>query len=166
MKFRWIAAALIAALALGAGCIAYVCQRETMPKAAADDGDALLWLRHEFKLPADKMARIEKMHAAYQVVCEEHCRIIRNARVGLRKLREAQAPASEITAAEAKSKEVDLICTTSLETHMREIASVIGGEDGRRYLSIVLPRVANYDHAGAPGLDFESAKPHAGHAQH
>jgi hypothetical protein len=166
MKFRWIAAILIIALALGAGCIAYVCMREPMPEVAANDGDALLWLRHEFKLPADKMARIEKMHDAYQVVCEEHCRIIRDARVGLRKLREAKAPAAEITAAEEKSKEVDLICTTSLETHMREIASVMGGEDGRRYLSIVLPRVAKFDHAGAPGLDFESAKPHAGHAKH
>jgi hypothetical protein len=166
MKFRWITAILIVALAVGAGCIVYVCMREPMPKAAADDGDALLWLRHEFKLPADKMARIEKLHDAYQVVCEEHCRIIRDARVALRKLREAEAPASEISAAEARSSEVDLICTTSLETHMREIANVMGGEDGRRYLSIVLPRVAKFDHAGAPGLNLESDKPHAGHAHH
>lgn len=165
MKFRWIAGLLIVALALGAGCIAYVCIREPMPEVASNNADSLLWLRHEFKLPPDKMARIEKMHDAYQVVCEEHCRIIRDARIGLRKLREAKAPAAQITAAEEKSKEVDLICTTSLEAHMREIASVMGGEDGQRYLSIVLPRVAKFDHAGAPSLNFESTKPHAEHAQ-
>jgi hypothetical protein len=166
MKFRWIAAAVIIALALSAGCIAYVCMREPMPEVASADEDALLWLRYEFKIPADKMTRIETMHAAYQLVCEEHCRIIRDARVGLRKLRDAQAPDPEIIASEAKLREVNLICTTSLEAHMRDVASVIGGEDGRRYLSIVLPRIAKFDHAGAPGLDFDSAKSHAGHAQH
>jgi uncharacterized membrane protein len=165
MKFRWIAAALIVALALGAGCIAYVCMRDPMPEVAAGENDALLWLRHEFKLPAEKMARIEQMHEAYQGVCEVHCRNIRAARTEVRKLRETQAAVSEIAAAEAKAREVDLICTTSLEAHLREIASVIGGDEGQRYLSIVLPRIAHFDHAGAPKLDLDTAKPHD-HAHH
>jgi hypothetical protein len=122
-------------------------------------------LRCEFKLPAEKMARIAQMHEAYQGTCEEHCRRIREARAELRKLQAAQAAPSEIDAAEAKSKAVALICTTSLETHLREIGNVIGGDEGQRYLSIVLPRIAHFDHAGAPNLDLDTAGTHD-HAHH
>jgi hypothetical protein len=167
MKFRALTTALVLTLALAAGWIAYACLRETPPTLVARDDDALLWLRHEFNLSGDKLARIEKMHAAYQVVCEDHCRAIRDSRTALKRLRDSQAPApDELAAAEANVREVDLICSNSLETHMREIADVIGGDDGRRYLSIVLPRIAGFDHAAAPGVDLDSANPHAGHSHH
>lgn len=156
MKFRWIAAALIVALALSAGVLSYVCMREPMPQCAEGEDAALLWLRVEFKLPAEKMSRIAQMHEAYQGTCEDHCRKIREAQAELRKLRDAKASASELAVAEGKSNAVALICTTSLETHLREIASVIGGADGNRYLSIVLPRIAHFDHAGAPNLDLDT----------
>ena len=166
MKFRWISAVLIVALALSAGGLSYVCMREPMPLCVDGEDSALLWLRVEFKLPAEKMARIAQMHEAYQGTCEEHCRKIREARADLRKLQSAQAAPSEIAAAEAKSNAVALICTTSLETHLREIASVIGGDEGQRYLSIVLPRIAHFDHAGAPNLNLDTnTQPHD-HAHH
>ena len=139
--------------------------REPLPQAAGGEDDSLLWLRAEFKLPAEKMERIAQMHSAYQDVCEVHCKDIRAARAEVRRLRAAQAAPAEIAAAETKSKEVDLVCTTSLEAHLREIAKVIGGEDGRRYLSIVLPRIEHFEHAGAPNLDLENAKTHD-HAHH
>lgn len=167
MKFRWIATALIGALALGAGCLSYVCLRQPMPLAAAGEDDALLWLRCEFKISPEKMTRIAQMHSGYQDICEVHCRNIRLARAEVRKLKDAQADAAVIAAAETKSKEVDLVCTTSLEAHLREIAEVIGGADGQRYLSIVLPRIAHFDHAGAPNLDLDTkAQTHDHHAHH
>jgi hypothetical protein len=166
MKFRWIAAALVAVLALAAGCVAYLCVRDPLPAVASAHGDALLWLRHEFNLPPDKMARIEAMHAAYQTVCDEHCRQIRESRAGLRQLQASSAPEAEIAAATARDQELDLLCRTSLQGHMREVAGVIGGADGERYLAIVLPRIATFDHSGAPPLDLDTADPHAGHAHH
>jgi hypothetical protein len=167
MKFRALTTALVLFLAAAAGWIAYACLRESPRElTAGNHDDALLWLRSEFKLSGEKLARIEAMHAAYQIVCEDHCRAIRDSRRTLKQLRDAKAPPHEIAAAETKAKEVDAICTTSLETHMREIADVIGGDDGRRYLSVVLPRIAGFDHAAAPGLDLDSAKPHAGHHHH
>ena len=36
------------------------------------------------------------------------------------------------------------------------VAALIGGEEGRRYLSIVLPRVVMFDHAGPASLDLHS----------
>lgn len=167
MKFRALTTTLVLFLAVTAGAIAYVCLRESPAKLTArDHDDALLWLRSEFELSGEKLARIEAMHAAYQIVCEDHCRAIRDSRRTLKQLREAKAPPAEIAAAEAKAKEVDAVCTNSLETHMREIADVIGGDDGRRYLSIVLPRIAGFDHAGAPALDLDSTPPHAGPDHH
>jgi hypothetical protein len=119
VTYRSIAAAVIVALASTAGGIAYVWVREPTPALAAGESDALLWLRQEFKLSADTLARIEKMHADYQVVCEEHCLNIQHARRAIRALRQAQAPAAEIASAEEKLAEVNRICTTSLEAHMR-----------------------------------------------
>ena len=166
MKFRALTTVLVLTLALAAGWIAYACLRETPPALATRDDDALLWLRREFKLSGEKLARIEKMHADYQVVCEDHCRAIRDSRIALKRLRDVHAAAPELAAAEANARAVDLVCSNSLETHMKEIADVIGGDDGRRYLSIVLPRIASFDHAAAPGVDLDSANPHAGHAHH
>jgi hypothetical protein len=166
MRFRVLTTVIVLTLATTAGWITYACMHETPPALATRDDDSLLWLRHEFNLSGETFARIEKLHAEYQVVCEDHCRAIRDSRSALKRLREAQAPASDVAAAETKAKQVDLICTTSLETHMREIADVIGGSEGRRYLSVVLPRIAGFDHAAAPGVDLDTANPHAGHAHH
>ncbi len=167
MKFRWIAAALIAVFALVTGCITYLCLREPLVTAAASRDDALLWLRHEFRLSPEKMARIESMHGAYQSTCDEHCRQIQVARAEVQELRSSQTAVIEIAAAETRARELDLVCTTSLEAHIREVAGVIGGDNGQRYLAIVLPRISTFDHSGAPQVDLDSsADPHAGHAHH
>lgn len=166
MNFRWIAATLVLVLALSAGGITYLCLREPLPEAAAQNDDALLWLRHEFQLPAERMARIESLHDAYRVVCDEHCRMIREMRTEIRELRDRPVTAEETAAVQARAGELDIICKTSLEAHLREVAAVIGGDDGARYLAIVLPRIASFDHAGTPDLDFATADPHAGHAHH
>lgn len=167
MKFRWIATVVILALALGSGCLAYICLRKPMPAVTTGEDASLLWLRYEFKLPSDKMARIEKMHAAYQVVCDEHCRLVREARDEIKKLRAAPAEHCDIVATETKLAELDRNCVTSLEAHLREIAAVMGGDDGQRYLSVVLPRIAHFDHQGAPKLDLDpNAGSHDHHAHH
>ena len=64
MKFRWIATVLILALGLAAGGSTYFCLRKPMPVACAGENASLLWLRMDFNLPADKMARIAQMHGA------------------------------------------------------------------------------------------------------
>lgn len=167
MKFRWIAAVLILSLGLVAGGSTYMCLRKPVPVAPAGEDASLLWLRTDFNLPADKMARISQMHGAYQGICDEHCRQIREARVEVKKMRTASAEHCDIVAAEAKVAELDRACVTSLEAHLREIAGVIGGNDGQRYLSIVLPRIAHFDHTGAPNLDLDTTdKTHDHHAHH
>lgn len=166
MKFGWIAAALIAAATLATGGITYLCLREPLPAGAAHD-DALLWIRHEFRLSPEQMAQIEARHAAYQAVCDEHCRLVREARATIEALHAAPTDAAAMAAAHARERELDQLCKASLEAHLREIAGVMGGGDGARYLATVLPRIATFDHSGAPRIDLDpSADPHAGHHSH
>ncbi|MFT3868693.1 MAG: hypothetical protein QM715_09350 [Nibricoccus sp.] len=167
MKFRWIAAFLIFALGLVAGGSTYLCFRKPLPVASAGEDASLLWLRSDFNLPADKMARIAQLHEAYRGICDEHCRQIREARVTVKKMRAASAEHCDIVAAEAKVADLDRVCVTSLEAHLREIAGVIGGNEGERYLAVVLPRIAHFDHSGAPNLNLDTTdKTHDHHAHH
>lgn len=164
MTFRGKALGLIFLLAGAVGGATYFSLRAPMPKAAPDD--ALTWVRYEFALSGEQMARIERLHAAYQGVCEEHCLAIQEARAQVRALKAAQAEPAVIAAAEAKAKEVDLICSTSLEKHLREIAAAMGDEAGRRYLAVVMPRLAQFDHSGAPDLGVNPTAHRAGHSGH
>jgi len=165
MKPRSIAALLVLVMALGAGCLTYVCMREPTPSAPAGEDAALLWLRYEFKLGPAQMDRIASMHTAYRLICDEHCRLVREARTKLAGLRTTRASAREMADAEQALAGLDQLCVTSLEAHLRAIAAVIGGDEGLRYLSIVLPRVSRFDHGGAPDLNLgESCKQHDAHA--
>ncbi|MBW8780670.1 MAG: hypothetical protein JF599_02110 [Verrucomicrobia bacterium] len=165
MKFVGITALLVALLAFSAGTVSYVCCRRLPPEAAAPGDDALLWLRSEFRLSPDQMARIEAMHAAYAPVCEEHCLRLHRASAEVRRLRAARADGQAITAAVATVAQVDAECRTSLEAHVRAVAAVMGEPAGRRYLAVVLPRLSGFDHTRAPDLDLKEPT-HEGHAQH
>jgi hypothetical protein len=112
------------------------------------------------------MARIEAMHAAYEPVCEEHCLRLHRASAEVRRLRAARAGDPEIAAAAATVARVDAECRASLEAHVRAVAAVMGEPAGSRYLAIVLPRLAGFDHARAPDLDLKKTMSHDGHAQH
>lgn len=159
MNRRWmIVGVAIVALALLAGGVSYRCFQRAIPTAAdTPEHDALAWVRQEFGLAGEKLARVEAMHAAYATVCEEHCRAIARSRNELRRARSSGASPAEIATAEAKAAEVDALCIRSTETHVREIAEVIGGAEGERYLALVLPRVKAFDHSAPATLDMNTA---------
>jgi hypothetical protein len=160
MSYRWITAGVIAVIALAAGCLAYICFHRPFPDSSAHAHDSLAWVREEFKLPPEKMARVEAMHESYELVCADHCTAIADSRKELKRLRDSNAPAAEIDAAMTRVVSVDAQCIASTQKHIREIAAIIGGEDGRRYLSIVLPRVASFDHSAPATLDMQKSSAH------
>lgn len=160
MSYRWITAGAILAIALVAGCLTYFCFHRPMQDAETHGHDSLMWVRQEFKLGGEQLARVETMHEAYELVCADHCRAIADMRKELQRLRTANAPQAEIAAAEAKAVSVDSLCVTSTQQHIKEVAAVIGGDEGRRYLSIVLPRVASFDHAAPATLDMQQTSTH------
>jgi hypothetical protein len=54
-----------------------------------------------------------------------------------------QAPAADVAALEA-------VCVKATTEHFRRVAALMPAGQGERYLAIVLPRLADFDHRGAP----------------
>ena len=106
--------------------------------AAAREGDAMTWLRVEFRLSAAQFSAIQKLHEDFSIECGRHCAAIMEAR-------ERKAPAAEVAVLEK-------YCVDSMTAHFRRVAALMPPGQGERYLAIVLPRVAGYSHEGAPNV--------------
>ncbi len=161
MKYRWLSGIIIAFVTIASGCIAYHFMRPAAACdcTAAEACDDLAWIRHEFRLAPSQLRRIEAVHGAYRVVCRKHCDMLAEARAGLAEARGQKRPADEIAAMETALGKLDGECKAGTTAYVQEIAGIIGGREGERYLGIVLPRVACFDHSpmaasalyGAPG---------------
>ncbi len=137
---NWLVTVLIAfaACALSFGAF-YAFNREPAPlRAAAQSGDAMEWMRLEFKLSDAQYAAIQRLHEDYSAVCSAHCSAIMAAE-------KRGAPNAEVVALENT-------CVQSMTEHFQRVAALMSPEEGKRYLAIVLPRVHDYDHRGAPNL--------------
>ena len=150
MKFSVITAALIVAVSIGAGTGTYLCCRPALPAVQGADNDSLTWLRLDFALDADRMTAIETMHADFQKICAGHCSAIRATRKSIAQLKSSGAPAGEVEAAAQEERKLDSECRRSLEAHVRAVAGLMGEKDGERYLKLVLPRIARFDHTAQP----------------
>ena len=57
--------------------------------------------------------------------------------------RERGAPAAEVSRLEDA-------CVASIRVHFQRVAALMPAGEGERYLAQVLPRLAGYEHTGAP----------------
>jgi hypothetical protein len=105
-------------------------------RRAAREGDALAWLRLEFKLGDAQFAAIKQLHTDYTVECSGHCAAIMAAK-------ERGAPAAEVS-------KLEDACVASIRVHFRRVAALMPPGEGERYLALVLPRLSGYEHTGAP----------------
>lgn len=132
---------LVAALGVCCASFAafYALNREPAAlRAAARDGDAMEWLRVEFKLTDAQYAAIKQLHQQYNVVCANHCNAIMAAET-------RHAPAADVAALENE-------CVQSMTDHFHRVAALMASDQGSRYLAIVMPRIHDYDHRGAPNM--------------
>ncbi len=118
--------------------VSYLVGADPAMRAAAREGDAMLWLRAEFRPDAAQFAAIKQLHDDYSIACSRHCAAILAAR-------ERKAPAGEVAALEK-------VCVDAMSAHFRRVAALMPPGQGARYLGIVLPRVAGYSHQGAPNV--------------
>lgn len=128
----------LAACAVSFGVFYAVSRPSAEVRTAARQHDAMQWLRAEFRLTDAQFAEIRRLHDAYDARCAEHCAAIMAAR-------RRAAPAEEVARLES-------VCERSMAEHFHQVAAVMTPAQGRRYLEIVLPRVAGYDHHGAPNV--------------
>ncbi len=104
---------IILALAMVVAGVSFTLTRGLAP---AGDEDQKTWLQREFKLDATQAAAVEKMQAAYQPVCAEHCRLIVEARDRLAASPADSAVQQEVTRLEQK-------CHDATLQHLREVAA-------------------------------------------
>jgi hypothetical protein len=151
MKFLLgtIVVILLAAAATGFVCYRMSC--DAALHAAATKGDTMAWLRADFHLTDAQLAEVRKLQADYAPSCEEHCRRIQAARKAL--VASAADPSAQATA-EQNLRELRAVCESALTRHVRQVAAVMSPDDGRRYLEMVLPKIANFDHTAAPDLQL------------
>ena len=62
-----------------------------------------------------------------------------------------------VTTAERKLQELRTACETAITAHVRQVAALMAPEQGRRYLALVLPRIAEFDHTAVPDLSLSHA---------
>lgn len=153
MKHFLATTVLVAAVALVTWFVTYRLTCQPAVHAAVAKGDALEWLRADFRLNDTQFARIEKLHESYATVCEGHCRAIQQ----VMKTRDAlkSAGSTEAAALAATEHELETLrttCETAITAHVREVAAMMSPEEGSRYLALVLPMIADFDHRGAPDV--------------
>jgi len=110
-------------------------------RRAEREGDAMVWLRTEFHLDDAQFAAIKKLHDDYGTVCASHCAAIMAAE-------KRGAPRAEVAALEKT-------CVNAMTEHFQRVAALMPRGQGERYLAAVLPRIADYDHRGAPNVQVK-----------
>jgi hypothetical protein len=132
---------LVLALAVCAGAFGafFAANRESADlHRAARERDAMEWLRTDFRLGPAQFSAIQSLHRDFLSECAEHCAAIAAARA-------RREPPAAIAQLEAH-------CVQAMTEHFHQVAAVMAPNEGRRYLATVLPRIADYDHRGAPTL--------------
>jgi len=131
-------AIVMAACALSFGVFYAASGAPAEVRRAARERDAMAWMRLEFKLDDAQFAAIKRLHEDYRDVCAGHCAAIMAAE-------RRQAPPAEVAALEKT-------CVEAMTTHFKRVAALMPPGQGGRYLAIVLPRIADFDHRGAPNV--------------
>jgi hypothetical protein len=141
-NFLFTLGILVAAAGLSYGIFYTVSREPAAVRQALHERDALAWLRTEFKLSDAQLTAIKELHETYREACAVHCAKIMDAQ-------NRGAPAAEVAALEKT-------CVTAMTEHFKRVAALMPPGQGERYLAIVLPRIADFDHRGAPNVQVKS----------
>jgi|SRR6266542_2358307 len=98
--------------------------------------DDLDWLRMEFRLNDQDLARIRQLHDGYLPECHSFCLRIAASK---RELQDALSPGTNVSVTvEEKLKEIAILraqCQTAMLRHFVEVSRVMPPDQGRRYLA-------------------------------
>ena len=116
---------------------------------SAGCGDTRCWFRVEFGLDAKTLDAIEASQKRFAVECAGHCRAVVAAEAALKKL-SSDAPVADLAAAREAVAAAEKICRDARDEQVRRIAALMPAAEGKRYLDIVLPRLAKHGHSSIP----------------
>jgi hypothetical protein len=155
MKYLLPTGGIIALLAAGSGYVGYRTNCDPALHAAVVKGDTMEWLRTDFHLTDAQLSGVRRLHEAYSGTCAEHCRRIQEATRAREALEAAHGDRQAIEAADERILQMRAACESAIAAHVRKVAALMSPEDGRRYLALVLPKIATFDHTGAPDLRLD-----------
>jgi Spy/CpxP family protein refolding chaperone len=152
---------VLGALALGAAVFvgSYSISQRACVATMTHSADDLSWLRDEFHLTDDQMARVRQLHEGYKPQCAKMCALIaaKNAEV-----QAAVAGGTNVTAeAEKKLAELGELraqCQAQMLRHFIAVSQAMPPEQGRRYLAEMQKATL-----GSHVAIEQSMSPHAGH---
>lgn len=144
----WASLALV--LLTGIAAYFFVGQRHASQQRelAELSGANLAWLRAEFALDDAQFRAIAALHETYGPACAKHCADIVAASRRLEELRQASAPAAELAAATQTLAALEAVCNQATREHVRRVAAAMAPEQGRRYLDMIEPHLAQLPHDG------------------
>lgn len=137
------ALALITAAFVRRGC----CDAQLAESAGC--GDTNCWFRVELGLDGKTIGAINRSQAGFEIECAGHCRAVAAAEATLKKL-PADAPVADLDAAKAAVAAADKTCRDARVAQARRLAALMPEVAGKKYLELVLPRLAGHDHASTP----------------
>ncbi len=149
MKIHRVTVVLL--LALASGLAAFFTTHAF--RSAGSPGDEMRWLADEFELTPEQTAAIKKLESDYAPVCAEHCRRINETRARLDALETGGGRDSPDYAA-ARAQWAGLVreCNAATMRHLEAVAAAMSPGQGRRYLDLVVPKLARHEHAHPFGL--------------
>ena len=138
---------LVLVLALTVGVTAFRLARHQQACDCCFDDPVLLdslpelaWLRSELKLNETQFAKVRELHLAYRPTCAEMCARISAAQQALEVLAGSQrALSGPLSAALQHHAQVRAECREAMLRHLYETAAVLGEDQARRYLELMLP---------------------------
>ena len=163
MKYLIGTLALIAAIAATTCVLAFHFGGDPDVKAAVARRDALEWLRTDFQLTDSQFEKIKQLHDSYSLVCEDHCRAIQQASRARSQLKATSTDAAAISVADKRVEDLRQICETAIAAHVRQCAAEMSPDAAQRYLALVLPKIADFDHHAPPDIQLNAKHGHHGH---
>jgi hypothetical protein len=153
MKHLLTTIAVIVTLAAIAGVITFRMNADPELIAAVEKRDAMEWLRADFDLTDAQFVKIKQLHDSYSVVCEKHCNDIMDAARARDALKtRPSTDAAAVAAAEKRVQDLREVCETAIAAHVRQCAGEMSPAAGQRYLALVLPKIADFDHQAPPDI--------------
>lgn len=155
MKYLLTTLAAIAVAAAATCALGFHFSGDARVKAAVAKRDAMEWLRTDFELTDTQFAKIKQLHESYSLVCEKHCMDIMHAVGARNELKASGSPdAAALAAADKQIEELRRICETAIAAHVRQCAAEMSPAARDRYLALVLPKIADFDHQAPPDLQL------------
>lgn len=155
---------ILGALALGAAVFAgsyFIGQRASVVYCT-NPADNLAWLRHEFHLNDDQMARVRQLHEGYKPQCAKMCALIAAKEA---EVQTALGGGTNVTAnAQKKLTELGELraqCQAQMLRHFIAVSQAMPPEEGRRYLA-EMEKITLGSHEEVE----QSMSPSAGHEHH